>query len=199
MKQYCTSFSTVTLFGLLMFSCVAYLANAQSSTSSTFYNPNLGEPPASDQSDLPVSQRNNGQQNQLEQKSRAVLTARQQERFTNLASNVANRIDATIARLTTISNRLESRIDIVASDGTSVAEAEQYLTTAMAHLEAAEQSIATIDTDISTFVTANNPHEAWTTLRSNVATAKTNLVNARSLLLSSIQSLRTPPVEPETE
>lgn len=127
------------------------------------------------------------------------LDARTQERITNLAANLSNRLDATIARLQNISVRLESRANKIASGGADVSEALNTIESARNSLQQAAQGMSTIDAQIAQVVGGDSPVEQWASAKNTYQTASVLVRAAHSDLNAAVSLLKNPrpiPAEP---
>jgi len=195
-----TSFTTISLLVLLIFSCIAYVANAQTSTEPTpaerfqelQAERSVNQTERASSSEVRATTRTEAlAERQAERSERqAALSDRQQERVRNLAANISNRMETAIMRLSDIGNRLAVRADIMASEGLVVTEAETQLVVATTALEAARANLMNIDAEVGNFVSSANPREAWSTVRASYTATKTDLSSAREALRSSLTQLR---------
>lgn len=121
---------------------------------------------------------------------RSGLSEQKQQRIRNLATNIANRVDAATSRLSQIADRLERRIDKSAAEGVDTTTATQALTNARALLTSSTQTAASLDQRIFATVTSENPRQDWQTLRQTISTLKADLLAARDELIISTRSLQ---------
>ncbi len=105
---------------------------------------------------------------------RISLSERAQERIINLASNISNRMDATVNRFEQIIKRLERRIEKSASGGIDVESARNTLEEAKVSLAVAKAGLTNIDTAVIKAVTSDQPQVGI----SNLATLYRNNVIA---------------------
>ena len=118
-----------------------------------------------------------------------ILTERTQQRFLNLGANASNRMEATIARLEQISERLARRIQQEAEVNRDTTSAERALDAANLALEAAAVSIAEIDTNMHTFVFSQNPRESWVFTQALYTATQQSIIDAHTALRISINEL----------
>lgn len=111
------------------------------------------------------------------------LSERAQERVINLAANLSNRFDSVIARLQTIHNRLDARLNILESQGYNVNEARGYVATGKTSLDIAAANMSDIDDAVVGFATAPNARTAWIDVR-------TRYTETRNLVRSAHADLR---------
>lgn len=121
---------------------------------------------------------------------RSSLNEQKQQRIRNLATNIANRIDAANSRLSQIADRLEQRIDKSAADSVDTESSTQALANARNLLSNNTQTAATLDQRIFTIVTSENPRQDWRALRQTIGTLKDDLVTTRDKLVTSARSLQ---------
>jgi hypothetical protein len=119
----------------------------------------------------------------VQEERRAALSERVQERITNLAANVSNRIEAAIRRMENVIGRIESRTEKLSERGVDTTVAEGHIRDAKQTLEEAKSLIADIDRAVANVTGSENPREAW-------AETKTIFVDAKAALLSVHESLR---------
>ena len=124
------------------------------------------------------------------------LDARTQERITNLAANLSNRLDATIARLQNISTRLESRANKIASGSADVSEALNTLRNANDSLQQAEQRMSGIDAQIAQVVGGDSPIQQWSSAKNTYQTAIMLVRAAHNDLNAAVSLLKNPPPIP---
>jgi TolA-binding protein len=124
---------------------------------------------------------------------KVVLTERHQERIINLAANISNRLEATVARLEQIAIRLESRITKTTDSGVDTTEATASLLAAQTSIAAANTSLATIDSDVTTAITSESPATAWNTVQESYLSAAAQIQTAHQALLTAVRALQIPP------
>ncbi len=171
-----TSFTTVALFVMLIFTCIAYVANAQGPTTSP------SETRAQTNQPAPAAAIANQDRNQ------AALNDRQQERLRNLAANVSNRMEAAIARLENIADRLEERLFLLADDGVDTAAANLELSQTFTLLNQARNELSSIDQAVNAFVSSEQPRTVWPSVRDNYIASRENIVAARTALRAAVQN-----------
>lgn len=120
---------------------------------------------------------------------RAALQERAQERLLNLAANMSNRMEAAIRRIDNVITRLESRIEKLKDTGVNTNEAEDHLATAKRYLTSASATLATIDTDVTQFITSNDPRAAWMRVKSIYESTRNDLRSAHQTLRDTVVSL----------
>lgn len=120
----------------------------------------------------------------------ANLSARSQDRLTNLAANMSNRFDAVIARLQKIQTRLENRINKIEATGQDVSAAQGYLQTAQTSLSLAEENMRNIDVAVAGFVGGTNPRESWIELRDRYTNTRDLVRSAHADMRAAILALK---------
>ena len=124
------------------------------------------------------------QQEMIQRKN--VLEARAQERVTNLAANMSNRMEAIIERLQNIADRLESRLTKMSDSGVDITGSAAALASAQLSLDAAVLEIGDIDASVFAAVSSTNAGSSWTTLKTKFTNIKDLIKTAHSELRSSI-------------
>lgn len=124
------------------------------------------------------------------------LTPRTQERIRNLAANLSNRIDATIARLQNISVRLQSRSAKIAATGANTTNADAAISNANRSLEQAERIITSIDEQIAQVIGGENPGDQWLSARFSYRATNTLIRDAHTDLSAALTFLKNPPLIP---
>ena len=125
----------------------------------------------------------------------AALQARTQERVTNLAAKMSNRMEAVIQRLQNITTRLESRIDKLRDSGIDTTSSQAALASAQLSLDAAVLEISDIDTSVYNAVSSADARAGWTNLKAEFTTIGNSIRTAHSELQSSISLLKAASLE----
>lgn len=121
------------------------------------------------------------------------LTEPQQTRIINLGANMSNRMEATIERLRLINTRLESRFNKTPDlSDEAITVFLQHQMAALDALEAAAQTMDTIDADMYAVVTAEDPKKQWPAVRDSFVQTKTQITLAYQALLKALQTLQNP-------
>jgi exonuclease VII small subunit len=191
------SFGTISLFVLFIFACVAMVANAQELSPQERFEALQAETEANraeraelrDDRQASVASSSEARQ-EIREARRVALTERLQQRITNLAANISNRMDAAIARLNQIAGRLEVRIDQLEAAGVDVTEAEAELNKATESLERAAGTISDIDAIMADVTGSESPAQMWQTGRDTFVVVKSDLQNAREALRASVAALK---------
>jgi hypothetical protein len=119
-----------------------------------------------------------------------ILSARAQERITNLAANISNRLDAIIARLEQISSRLDSRLIKLQSEGKDTTTARNSLTLAQRDLNAAKSEMQGIDAAVLKVVGSSDPKAEWRNVRSTFIRARDSIRSAHTNLRSTVAAIK---------
>jgi exonuclease VII small subunit len=128
------------------------------------------------------------------------LEPRTQERLTNLAANISNRLEGLADRLDNISLRLERRIKKLEAQGFVVTEAQRSLNQAQASLTQAKTTLSTIDRDVYDALRSPDPLNEWKTVRRTYIEARDALAASHGHLRDTITQLKTsaPAPAPDT-
>lgn len=113
----------------------------------------------------------------------AALSDIRQQRILNLSANVSNRMDAAVARLFSVIERLETRIMKMNEVGLDTEAAEAKLREAAEHVASARALLSNIDTLVYNATTSEQPLTNWQEVR-------TTYQEAARLIRASHQSLR---------
>jgi len=122
--------------------------------------------------------------------SKVTLEARAQQRTTNLAANMSNRMEAVIGRLQNIANRLESRLIKLADAGVDTTASAVALASAQLSLDAALAEISDIDAEVYAAFSAPDARTGWNELRLKFITIKNFIKTAHRELRSSITLIK---------
>jgi exonuclease VII small subunit len=120
----------------------------------------------------------------------ATLQKNAQQRITNLAANISNRMEAAIRRIENVILRLESRIEKLRAQGVATEEASRALAAARTDIERARQTLATIDTDVRAAVTSNDPRTTWERVRAIYQTTHGFIRSAHQNIRIAIDALK---------
>jgi predicted nucleic acid-binding Zn-ribbon protein len=118
------------------------------------------------------------------------LTKAKQTRIINLAANISNKLDAITVRFEMITDRIESRIIKMEAEGYDVSEAKNALSKTRSEIEEAKNSLASIDTLVSTMSSSEKPKAKWLEVRATFKTAHQSLKNAKEQLKETLTLLR---------
>ena len=124
------------------------------------------------------------------------LTARTQDRITNLAANISNRFDAIIDRLQNITDRLAVRIEKMNTEGYDTSLAQTSLGATQSALGAARAELSTIDADVAAVVGSPDPRARWQDVRSSFLSARDSIRLAHAELKNAIMHLKAAPQSP---
>lgn len=205
MKNVRLSFTFISLGVLLAFTSIAAIANAQetdSATSSTETNRSaelrsqaevrrtaIDASRASSATSSAAVRLEAAQERRAE--AQAALSIRMQERIVNLAANMSNRMDAAIARLNNIADRMEARATIVASSsGLDTADTIESIALARASLTDAQTLLADIDPLVFDATTSENPREMWIAVRQVYVDARDEIRESHQHLRAALAALK---------
>jgi intracellular sulfur oxidation DsrE/DsrF family protein len=124
------------------------------------------------------------------QTDRTTLVARAQDRVTNLAANMSNRMEAVIERLQNIATRLESRMTKMSDSGVDTTAGAAALASAQLSLDAAVTEISDIDASVYAAVSSADARTGWTTLKAKFTSIKDFIKTAHSELRSSVSLVK---------
>jgi hypothetical protein len=207
-----TSFATVSLFILFIFACVAYAANAQEpeapltpqeryaameaereaakvNREASFVEMQAERETIMTERKADMASSSEARQAAMQER-RAALDVRAQERITNLAANISNRMDAAVVRLTQIIDRLTARTAELESKGVDTDEAEGHIAAAKTAVDAAALLISDIDEEMAAATGSESPRENWTAARETFIGVKAELMKARESLRAAVASLK---------
>ena len=135
---------------------------------------------------------------ELRTERRAALSEVRQQRIINLAANISNRMDAAVARLFTIIDRLESRLQKLEQQGVDTAAAKSSLQEAAQSLAEAKTALADIDTAVYNATTGEEAYTAWQDLRAHYQSIATSIRSTHASLRAVIAALKTSLPDPST-
>lgn len=202
LKSLKSSFSFISLAVLLGVTTVVAVAEAQESATSTeeaavipaaeetALDTTEATSTATDRGLRPVAERAAENRPDRPTSGPTSLTEAQQARVTNLAANISNRLDATVARLENISTRIESRIAILEGNGQDQSSAKETLAAASNALANATESLALIDTQVTAVATSNEPRAAWVGLKAQYADVQNQLRAAFNAQKNTMQLIK---------
>lgn len=121
----------------------------------------------------------------------SVLSQIRQQRITNLAANISNRMDAAITRLFSIIDRLETRIVTLTQRGVDTAAAEAALQRASLSLAEAQSLMSDIDTLVYQATTSEQPAADWQPLKEHYRTVAGLIRTTHTELRAVIAALKT--------
>jgi len=113
----------------------------------------------------------------------AALTEIRQQRILNLSANISNRMEAAIARLFSVIERLETRIMKMKETGLDTTAAEAKLREAAEHVASARALLSNIDALVYNATTSEQPLTNWEGVRATYQ-------EAAKLIRAGHQSLR---------
>lgn len=121
----------------------------------------------------------------------SALSLVRQQRITNLAANISNRMDAAITRLFSIIDRLETRIVTLTQRGVDTAAAEAALQRASLSLAEAQSLMSDIDTLVYQATTSEQPAADWQPLKERYRTVAGLIRTTHTELRAVIAALKT--------
>lgn len=121
---------------------------------------------------------------------RAQLQEITQQRITNLAANMSNRMDSAIVRLQDIIDRLDSRIQKLEAAGIDTSAAKAALASSQLSVDAALAEIATIDTTVVSAISSEDARADWSTAKTKFVTIRDYLKTAHAELKASVAALK---------
>ncbi len=122
--------------------------------------------------------------------SREALTGVRQQRITNLAANISNRMDAVVVRLSSITVRIDSRITKLKDAGIDTEMAEAELTNAKNLLNEIKTLLVGIDYDVAKVTGSENPRTAWQDLKAKYRNISEKIKATHQSLRSTIALLK---------
>lgn len=224
-----TSFTLISLAVLLIFASIAYVAQAEEDLTPQERFEQLQEQTSEKKAEMETVREDKQAEMEARQTDRAAqmeertiemqtlqedkqaqmdvkkeeragaLQARMQERIANLAANVSNRMEGAIVRIRQITDRFETRIATLKEKGVDTASAEAELTAARSHIDAATETLATIDAVVVAVVGSESPKEAWSTARETYRTAKDEIHASHQSLKNALALLKEAVAEAELE
>lgn len=181
-KNFRITFTFISLGILLGISSLALVANAQEDTTGVA---------GATSSRAELMEERMSERTEAQAQRRAQLSIRVAERITNLAANVSNRMEAAIARLGSIADRLESRMNKLEGNNVDITLARASLESAHMELAAARDSLSDIDVEVLAATGSENPIQAWQNTRATYKTAKEHIVTAHNLMKQTVLELKT--------
>lgn len=121
---------------------------------------------------------------------KAAFQAATQTRLTNLAANLSNQMDATVARIQNVIDRLYTRIDKLKADGVDTSASETSLAVAQQEIDKASSMLSSIDSDVATFIGSENPKAGWQSLKQTYSAARDAIKGSHQALVTSILTLK---------
>lgn len=126
---------------------------------------------------------------ELRTERKSEVTRVSNERILNLSRNVTNRLTSALARMSKISERIETRITKLESLGVDTTEGKAKLTEAM-DLIATTQSALTTATGGEMALTGDNPKEAFQALRAQFMSIRDSVKQIHGLLREVVSLLK---------
>jgi len=125
--------------------------------------------------------------------ARKRIQAHVKERITAHVRRVILRLQAAIERLTRLANRIEQRLNALASEGENVADKMTLLASARAEIQQAQTSLNAVAAALMEVTAGEQPRQAFQQARESVRGVVTHLKNAHGMLVrvvTMIQGLR---------
>ncbi|OGG88368.1 hypothetical protein A2592_02595 [Candidatus Kaiserbacteria bacterium RIFOXYD1_FULL_42_15] len=121
---------------------------------------------------------------------KVALQATAQNRITNLAANLNNRLDAVVNRMQDIINRLGSRIDKLNELGVDTNTASDSLANAQQEIDRARAILVSIDTEVAEFIGSEDPKTKWNNLRAVYSEARDAIKSSHQAVKITIEALK---------
>lgn len=122
-----------------------------------------------------------------------------QTRLTNLAANMSNRMDSAVKRLQNVTDRLNSRLIKMESEGKNISAAKTELENATRALAEAKDNLATIDMEVNAFIGSATPRENWQNVKNTYAVTRASIISAHTSILKTIELAKSAGVVPAPE
>ncbi|USN87377.1 MAG: hypothetical protein H6779_03095 [Candidatus Nomurabacteria bacterium] len=129
--------------------------------------------------------------------SEFTLSKSKQQRVTNLAANISNRMEAAMARHENIIKRLNSRLSKMEQSGLNTDAAKVQLETAVNTLAEAKSSIQDIDKLVYNTVTSVTPKVEWLLLRDTYVNTAELIRETQAELSDTVTMLKTATLIPD--
>lgn len=120
-----------------------------------------------------------GSRGSIQEQVRQTQEQQQQTRYIRareLFNRLIKRLNAAVERLTTMGQRIDGRLTILANRGVEVSALQDDLTQSQEMLGSVKIKIETLEADFEEALAAQNPKLAFETVRQNVSSIKTDLV-----------------------
>lgn len=192
-KRKWVSFPLLSMLLLAVVAGTAALAEAQTTTATTTEPVATTTPAAT--STAPITPPATTSETAMSDTNMVPSTAQSlneadQRRVINLAANISNQLEATVARFETIANRLEARAQRIDTAGGDTRVARQYLAQLRADLTTTRTDLAQIDQRVGAMATAANPAAAWQPLKQTYQQVNRDLRAARTSAIASVAALK---------
>ncbi|HMO78018.1 MAG TPA: hypothetical protein PKD95_02370 [Candidatus Paceibacterota bacterium] len=126
----------------------------------------------------------------LREERMGALAEVRQKRILNLSANISNRLEAAIARLFIISDRIAARIEKLAAAGIATSAASSKLREANDYLAQARANLANIDEQVYNATTSPEPRANWENVRATYAETSRLIRSAHQALRETISLLK---------
>lgn len=121
---------------------------------------------------------------------KGMLEAHIQERVTNLAANISNRVEAAISRIEIITTRIESRANKLEANGLDMSETKALIAEVKTALGNVKTAGIAIDTDVASAITSENPRESWKEVKTHFIKMKDELMSTKTLLRKAVEAMK---------
>lgn len=118
------------------------------------------------------------------------LSMQKQKRILNLAANISNTLEAAIARLDSISERITKRITLMEQNGFEINAAKAKLSEAQTSLATARNLLKSIDAKATTVSSSEKPQEIWIEVRGIFKEAFQNIVTSKQSMHETVLLLK---------
>lgn len=118
------------------------------------------------------------------------LSIQKQKRILNLAANISNTLEAAIARLDSISQRITKRITLMEQSGFEINAAKAKLSEAQTSLTSARNLLKSIDAKATTVSSSEKPQEIWIEVRGIFKEAFQNIVTSKQSMHETVLLLK---------
>lgn len=134
----------------------------------------------------------NGRENAREQQGtrQPALGQRTQNRIINLTNNVGELMEAGVARLEHITDRMRSRIAKLDAEGVETEEALRLVDESADSLNIAKTALGSMGTLVERTVTSENPHQDFREVRSRFNITRQALHQSRDQLRAALSTLK---------
>lgn len=195
-----TSFTTISVLALFIFSCIAYVAHAQAPASQerfaeiqTLRAERQASTSAAVQSRqaeaVELREARQASTSALRAEKRAALTEERQNRIKNTAANVDTRIRTIITRLASIIDRMEERSLILADRGADISIANTALAEARNSLADATETLDGMSLD--SVLESDQPLIAWQETKVVYTDIRQSITSARDHLRAALEAMKT--------
>ena len=114
------------------------------------------------------------------------LSVEEQTRMVNLAANISNQLEASMERISAISDRLATRLTQMEAEGLLVGAARTQLTDVRQQLANAQTALNNIDSAVFVVASSPSPATTWPSVKNQYTTSRAALVAALTTLQTAI-------------